>query len=55
MCELGAKKSETIYTGNEGEEKAQKTYNYQLRWRRIKTVTTITYTNDALTLSSPIR
>ena len=25
---LGAKKSETVYTGNEGEEKAKTTYNF---------------------------
>ena len=28
MSSLGAKKSETVYSGNEGEEKAQTTYNF---------------------------
>ena len=31
---LGAKKSETVYSGNEGEEKAQNDLQLQLRRRR---------------------
>ena len=31
---LGAKKSETVYTGNEGEEKAHNDLQLQLRRRR---------------------
>ena len=42
---LGAKKSETVYSGNEGEEKAQTTYNYNFDGDAIKTVTDLTYTN----------
>ena len=49
--ELGPMKSITDYTGNEGEEKALKTYNYNFAGSAIKTVTSFTYTNDALTLS----
>ena len=48
---LGAKKSETVYAGNEGEEKAQTTYNYNFDGDAIKTVTSFTYVDDALTLS----
>ena len=46
------KKSETVYTGNEGEEKARTTYNFNFDGDAIKTVTTMTYTNDALTLTT---
>ena len=36
---LGAKKTETVYSGNEGEEKAQTTYNFNFDGDAIKTVT----------------
>ena len=52
---LGAMKSITEYTGNEGEEKALKTYNYNFAGDQIKTITSFTYTNDALTLSTTNR
>src|SRR4030042_852195 len=49
---LGAMKSITTYSGNEGEEKAQVTYNYNYDGNAIKTVTNFTYnTSDALDLS----
>src|SRR4030042_2715123 len=48
---LGAMKSITTYSGNEGEEKAQVTYNYNFDGDQIKTITGFTYTNDALTNS----
>ena len=52
---VGAMKSITEYTGNEGEEKALKTYNYNFAGDQIKTITSFTYTNDALTLSTKNR
>jgi hypothetical protein len=39
-------RSITIYSGNEGEEKAQKTYSYNGDGSEIKTTTTYEYTND---------
>src|SRR4030042_318090 len=53
---LGAMKSITTYSGNEGEEKAQVTYNYNYDGDAIKTVTGFFYnTSDALESSNTNR
>ncbi|MCP4570442.1 MAG: hypothetical protein GY841_22900, partial [FCB group bacterium] len=48
-------RSVSVYTGNEGEEKVQSTFNYNFDGDQIKTVTDFTYTNDALTQSDTYR
>ena len=45
------KKSVTTYIGNEGEEKAEYTYNFNYLGTQIKTVTEFTYVSDTLTQS----
>ena len=42
------RKSVTVYTGNEGEEKASKTYNYNYDGDKVKTVTEFSYPTAAL-------
>src|SRR6185295_9233747 len=49
------KVSESIYAGNEGEEKVQKTRNYNFAGTEVKTETVFTYTNDALTGSTSFK
>src|SRR4029079_9430657 len=44
----GAKQSVTLFSGNEGEEKAQRTYNYNFAGDAIKSTSVLEYTNDAL-------
>jgi cobalamin biosynthesis protein CbiD len=48
-------KSVTLYTGNEGEEKASKTYNYNFEGSSIKTTTEYVYSNDTLSKSITVR
>src|SRR6185436_8722600 len=55
LVETGAKKSETVFTGNEGEEKALDTFNFNFEGTLIKTVTHNTYDKDTLTLSTTNR
>src|SRR3569832_2112239 len=53
----GAKKTITTFLGNEGEEKAQKTFNFNFAGTKIKTVSVNTYgaTSDALELTTTFR
>src|SRR5258705_403578 len=46
------KQSVTIFAGNEGEEKAQRTFNYNFAGDAVKTTSILEYTNDALTKST---
>ncbi|GAF92548.1 unnamed protein product, partial [marine sediment metagenome] len=48
-------KSITTYFGDEGEEKAQSTYNFNFDGNLIKTVTEFTYSSETLTQSSTYR
>src|SRR5258706_577754 len=49
------KRSVTFFSGNEGEEKAQRTLNYNFDGTVIKTTTILTYTADTLTQSTTYR
>src|SRR5205085_2376463 len=49
------KRSVTLYIGNEGEEKADKTYNYNYAGTAIKTTTLFTYAADTLSQSVTYR
>src|SRR4029077_6838743 len=49
------KRSITLYIGNEGEEKADKTFNYNFDGSAIKTTTIFTYTLDTLSKSVTYR
>jgi hypothetical protein len=49
------KKSVTLYFGNEGEEKAERTFNYNFLGTTVKTTTIFTYTLDTLTKSVTYR
>src|SRR5207244_4948659 len=46
-----ARRSVTLFAGNEGEEKAQRTFNYNFNGNVIKTTTILEYSADVLTQS----
>src|SRR5205085_3701435 len=52
---ITVKRSITLYTGNEGEEKATTTYNYNFAGTAIKTTTIFTYNADTLSESITYR
>src|SRR6185295_6744838 len=49
---LGALRSVTVYKGFEGEEKADRTFNYSFDGKAIKTTSIFEYTQDTLTKST---